>query len=294
MESTKKSAIRYHMDSGKIVVETRTHNDIIKTRKGGSRMNLNELLGKPLPEIPVDICKKLCNPTITLTAYEDKNNILADDALQQEVGYSRFPNGDYLVSMTCPMPGITPEMIAWWFWWHPQESIRYQVWFPGAHYGISYDKAQASYFQQNSLPVFQPNTQYPTEKIAGMRMPLRIDFVHPADFGFSVQTMSEHAIPLIICGHVGAFRGMLPHTEMAHIFRRTEGGLEMTSRFWIGKTLRNPLFRKIILTDDTAKGMAEHCCVEYRNLVEILPALYAEFGRTYTKADTTSHLMGIL
>ncbi|MDE5995689.1 MAG: hypothetical protein K2G56_02095 [Eubacterium sp.] len=34
------------------------------------------------------------------------------------------------------------------------------------------------------------------------------------------------------------------------------------------------MLRKIILTDETAKGMAEHCCIEYRNLVEILPRLY--------------------
>lgn len=107
-------------------------------------------------------------------------------------------------------------------------------------------------------------------------MPLRIDFVTPQNFGFSDAIMAQNNIPLIVCGHVGACRGLVWHTEMAHIFKQTEDGMFMISRFWIGQTLKNPLLRKMILTDETAKGMAEHCCVEYRNLLQILPAFYAQ------------------
>lgn len=241
-------------------------------------VGLKELLDKPLPEIPGDVREKLRFFAITPTLFEDKDTILRSRDLRREVGYCRFQNGDYLVSMTCPMPGITPEMISWWFWWHPQESIRYQVWFPGEHFRISFDKKDAAYFRQDTLPVFRPNTQHPTERIGGIRMPLQIDFVDPHDFGFSEQAMQENDIPLIVCGHVSAFRGLIPHTEMAHIFQKSDDGLFMSSRFWIGKNLVNPFLRKQILTGATAKGMAEHCCVEYRNLAEILPVLYAEWG----------------
>lgn len=240
-------------------------------------MDLKELMVRPLQVVPKDIREKLFCPNITLTPFEDKNTLLRSDALRQEVGYRAFQNGDYLVSMTCPMPGITPEMIAWWFWWHPQEKIRYQIWFPGEHFAIAYDKKDAPYFQQDVFPAFRPNTQYPTERIGGIRMPLRIDFVHPKNFGFSGQAMRENDIPLIVCGHVSAFRGLVPHTEMAHIFQRTDEGLFMFSRFWIGKTLSNPLLRKRILTESMARGMAEHCCLEYRNLAEILPALWERY-----------------
>ena len=64
-------------------------------------------------------------------------------------------------------------------------------------------------------------------------MPLRIDFVEPKRFGFSENLMEENNIPLIICGHVATYKGLVKHT-----------------------------------------GMAEHCCVEYRNLAEILSKLY--------------------
>ena len=239
-------------------------------------MSIKELMRKPLPQMPPEIAEALARNEITSTSFWEKNRILADPALQREVGYRRLDDGTYLVSMICPMPNITPEMIEWWFWWHPQADERYQVWFPNEHYGISYGKRNSDYFRQNTRPEFQNNTQYPTERIGDMKMPLRIDFVSPEEFGFSREIMEQNHIPLIVCGHVGAFKGLIRHTEMAHIFKKTDDGLLLISRFWIGQTLKNPLLRKLILTDKTAGGMAEHCCIEYRNLVEILPVLYAK------------------
>lgn len=238
-------------------------------------MTIDALMQKPLPKIPDDIAEKLTKPCgISLTAFQDKNQILENPALQREVGYGKTENGSYLVSMTCPMPEITADEILWWFWWHPQSSVRYKVWFPGAHFSVGYAKKDAAYFEQPLCPAFQANTQYPTERIGKACLPLQIEFVLPEDFGYSQALMQRNDIPLIICGHVSACRGLVPHTEMAHIFKKTDNGLFLISRFWMGETLKNPLLRKLILTDDTAKGMAEHCCVEYRNLVEILPSLY--------------------
>ncbi len=239
-------------------------------------MKIQELMKKELPEIPSEIANALGTKRITATVFKNKEQILYDELLQQEVGYQKLEDGNYLVSMYCPMPGITADMIKWWFWWHPQDSKRYQVWYPGEHFSISYKKKDIKYFNANICPDFRPNTQYPVERIGKLRMPLRIDFVKPESFGFSEKLMRENNIPIIICGHVAAYKGLIKHTEMAHIFKQTDDGLFMISRFWIGQTLKNPLLRKIVLTDATAKGMAEHCCVEYRNLAEILPYLYCE------------------
>lgn len=151
------------------------------------------------------------------------------------------------------------------------------IWFLGSHFSNTYSKKQTKYFECETCPKFQNNTQYPVEKIGGMKMPLRIDFVTPEEFGFSRQIMKENNIPKIVCGHVGAFNNLVKHTEMAHIFKQTDDGLFMISRFWLGKTMKNPLLRKLIITEDMARGMAEHCCIEYRNLCEILPILYDEY-----------------
>lgn len=240
-------------------------------------MELQELLKKPLPQIPPEIAEALCKNEITKTPFECKNDILSDVGLQREVGYTKMNDGTYLVSMVCPMPDITAEMIEWWFWWHAQDSLRYKVWYPGEHAGVRYHKKDKAYFQQPTVPAFVPNTHYPVERIGGMKMPLRIDFVTPEEFGFSPKAMENNNIPKIVCGHVGAFNNLVKHTEMAHIFIQTEKGLFMVSRFWLGKTMKNPLLRKLIITEDMARGMAEHCCVEYRNLCEILPVLYEKF-----------------
>lgn len=240
-------------------------------------MQLQDLLNKPLPEIPSEIKDALRHNQITKTTLDRKNEVLSNRDLQAEVGYAKMDDGTFLVSMNCPMPGITVDMIEWWFWWHTQDSLRYQVWYPGAHISIRYHKKDRAFFEQPSVPDFVPNTQYPVERIGGMKMPLRIDFVTEEEFGFSRKQMQDNDIPKIVCGHVGAFNNLVKHTQMAHIFRQTENGLFMISRFWLGSTMKSPLLRKLIITENMAKGMAEHCCIEYRNLCEILPMLYEEY-----------------
>lgn len=239
-------------------------------------MEISELIGKALPAIPEEIKRKILERSITLTPFESKDDVLRDASLHTEAGFERFEDGSYLVSMYCPMPELTPEMIEWWFWWHPQAKERYQAWFPGAHCNIGYPKRCAAYFEQKTQPPFEDNTQFPTEKIGGIRMPLRIDFLSPEEFGFSQAAMEENSVPLIVCGHVGAFNGLVWHTEMAHIFKQTENGLLLISRFWLGRTMPT-LLRRLMINDEMALGMAEHCAVEYRNLTEILPRLYEEY-----------------
>ena len=243
-------------------------------------MDLRAYLKRPLPEIPPEIRAALGSPGgVTLTPFAQKNDILTKADLQREVGFVRFENGDYLVSMTCPMSGVTPDMVRWWFWWHAQQSLRYRIWFPGEHYGISTARKNRAYFASPALPEFQPNTHYPIERIGKLILPLKIAFVSPEDFGFSPVLMRENGIPLIVCGHVGAVYGMVEHTEMAHIFKRTDEGLTLISRFWLGHTLKNPVLRKAMLTDATARGMSAHCCVEYRRLAGMLPELYGAQDR---------------
>lgn len=239
---------------------------------------MKELLNKPLPAIPAEIREKLDAPQITLTPIENADEILCHSFLQQEVGYTQFPDGSWMVSMACPMPGITREMIDWWFWWHCQEDLRYQVWFPGDHISIKYNRKDRAYFEQPVMPPFRPNSQCPVERIGGTTMPLRIDFITPEQFGFTKDAMERGNIATIICGHVSAFNGLVPHTEMAHIYKQTDDGLFLISCFWLGRTM-HPMLRKFVMTKDMARGMAEHCCVEYRNLVQILPGLYQEYHK---------------
>ncbi|MBQ8504207.1 MAG: hypothetical protein IJ491_08010 [Clostridia bacterium] len=238
-------------------------------------MNLEQYLQMPNCSVPGDILSSLEGEgNITATDFHDKDSVLYDKSLHNEAGYRRLADGDYLVSMYCPMPDVTSEMVSWWFWWHPQNSMRYKIWYPGEHFAVSYDKKDKAYFTAEAQPPFKSNIQYPVEKIGKLILPLSIEFVSPTDFGFSEKAMMENNVAAIVCGHVGAFGRIFQHTEMAHIFFQRENGLFMVSRFWLGKRLRNPLIRKAMLNSGTAKGMAKHCCVEYRNFAERIPLLF--------------------
>lgn len=155
--------------------------------------------------------------------------------------------------------------------------MRYQIWYPGDHIRFSYRQKGLAYFAQEIMPSFQPNFQCPVERIAEIKMPLQFDFVTAESFGFSRQAMEENGILFIGCGHVSAFGVLVKHTEMAHICKQSEDGLVQISHLRLDKALKSSLLRKLILTEKTARGMAEHFCIEYRNLAEILPELYQEY-----------------
>ena len=62
--------------------------------------------------IPSDIAASILKAgNNSITSFEDKNNIQINAKLQQETGYTRMENGYYLVSIVCPMPDLTREMI---------------------------------------------------------------------------------------------------------------------------------------------------------------------------------------
>ena len=42
-------------------------------------------------------------------------NVHEGDLVPAALHNALLPNGNYLVSMTCPMPGVTTDMINWWF-----------------------------------------------------------------------------------------------------------------------------------------------------------------------------------
>lgn len=232
--------------------------------------------------VPEEIAAKIKNGgKITPLLLSEKDAVLSSHGLWYDAGYTKLPDGNMLVSMYCEMPGITEEMIKWWFHWHPKESARYKLWFPGEHFAISYSRRNKEYFSSEAVPDFEENTHYPVEKIGNAVLPLEIRFVSPENFGFSEKALRESGDPLIISGHVGVFRGLVRHTEMAHIFFKTEKGLLLVSRFWIGALLKTELMRKIIANENIASGMAEHCFIEYRNLAKKLPELYKEFNGTY-------------
>jgi hypothetical protein len=212
------------------------------------------------------------NPIISPTPFSHINSLFTDPDLQNEIGVRILEDGDCLVAMNTPLPDVTAEMIDWWFWWHAQESERYQAWYPGEHFGIGYAKKNKAYFQSPFVK-FQENVQYPYEKIGNRKVRLSIAFVLPEKFGLSGDVMHQKEIGTILCGDVGVVKGLIQHTKMMHVFRNKNGGLLLMSRFWIGHGLPR-LIKRLFATNKQGVAMAMHCFIEYTRLNGIVPELY--------------------
>jgi hypothetical protein len=86
----------------------------------------------------------------------------------------------------------------------------------------------------------------------------------------------------------------MQHTKMVHVFLRSNGGLVLRSRFWLGAALRpyapraladlgarllnRPAVRRRLVPAAAPRALARHCAEEYANLAAILPELYEQYA----------------
>ncbi len=169
--------------------------------------------------------------------FERINDLLNPGYHAVETGHCRMPDNTYYVAVLTKMPGVSVEMLHWWFWWHALENLRYKIWYPGSHAGISV--ADRARLENSSLSVrerFLNNPHYPVEDIGIGLDILSITFAPPEDFGFDTSRFAQAGVATVICSVVGSVTKKVRHTRMCHFVRNTADGVEMRSRFWIGET----------------------------------------------------------
>lgn len=216
---------------------------------------------------------------------------LCDPApLDVETGWAVLPDRSVKIAVETPMPDLTPEMVEWWFDWHPRRNDRYRAWHPVAHFGNALVPA-ASPGKKPSWGV----TNLVDEDVGDGRMKVRIDFSSPREFGFGDDYLDDPVVGTIICARAGDSR--VSHTSMAHVFLREGDGLRLRSHFWIGSRIRprlpgplaiaerpleslasQSLVRGIAIPGAVGPGLARHCAEEYANLNQILPGLFERFA----------------
>jgi len=253
---------------------------------------------KKLAPIPEDVIKAIrSGPMKTELAllFENKNDLLNPGYHAVETGYCTMPDNSYYVAVLTKMPNVTGEMLDWWFTWQALEDLRYKIWFPGSHLGISVkDREQLTNTKLSYRERYWNNPQYPVEDVGIGKDTLSINFIPPKDFGFDISRFKEANVAGIVCAVVGSETKKTQHTHMCHFVRNIEGGVEMRSRFWIGHNLKvkfasegsiinrilnTQMMRRLVIPKGTGYSMALHCAQEYNNLAEILPDLYKEYSR---------------
>lgn len=219
---------------------------------------------------------------------EELRRLLDDAPLPVETGWCVLPDGAGCVSTCLPMPGVTPEMVRWWFVWHGLDPVRYILWFPPDHYGLEVRRGRERLLD-SAIPlgerlhgVVHRVEEDVSGQCTGTPPSFDIHFRAPEELGFRLGD-GEHA----------AIIGAFPDPEdtsstgmpalMCHVFRPVPGGVELRSRFWMGYGMRDgrpfcamPPGRR--MPEAVPRNLARHGVLEYTNLSRILPELYAREG----------------
>jgi len=224
--------------------------------------------------------------TVTLATID---RLLDPSPLPVETGWCFRADRVGYVAVRTAMPGVSAEMVEWWFDWHPRDPDRYRAWHPHAHIGNS--------IEPPVVPGAKPHwgaVHHPIEDVGTGVVHARIAFMPPTAIGFSSDALDDAAVATIVCGYVGDDKRRLRHSAMAHVFLAEPDGVVLRSHFWLGAAVRpylpvalagpiaaaanNRLVRRLSLPADLPRALATHCAEEYANLADLLPELYERFG----------------
>lgn len=249
-------------------------------------------------EIPSKIIHDIQNspyPEENALPFNNINDLLNPGYLSLENGYCNMQDGSVFVAVLTEMPKVTGEMLDWWFWWHPINALRYKVWYPESHFGVSMDIDMDEYSKRKGpyAERYWNTTNYPVEDIGTGKEIVSIKFIPPVDLGFDEERFDEANVTTAICGIVGSVsKKITQHSYMCHFVRKKDEGVEMRSRFWLGHTVLKSGFskesiinriinkkavKKLLLPKNIGFALAMHCAQEYNNLAEILPELYESY-----------------
>jgi hypothetical protein len=220
----------------------------------------------------------------------DANALLEPGYLALENGYARLDDATLYVSALTPMPGVTGEMIDWWFAWHGEESARYQLWHPRDHISAHWRtpvSCAAGSDRTQWQQLYRNNVSEVDEYVGSTLMRLAIAFAEPSAY-LDVSRFESSATETVICGRTYSRKESTAAGRLLHQIRRTSDGVEMRSRFWladfepqapvIGALLRPLLnsrrMRTTLVPDGVGRDLLTHCAEEMAHLAEFLPALF--------------------
>jgi hypothetical protein len=250
--------------------------------------------------------RKIVAPTAERLAVMDKpldpakalpieriNDLLDPGYHDVESGWCILPNGAGYIANHTIMPGVNVDMVNWWMAWHGLESMRYRIWYPPAHFGVSIsekDRAKVLDPKRSLAQKIHGVTHFVIEDTGGGGAEkIAIGFMSPEDVGFD---MSRFKLPHV--GTISAANGVsllldpppgAPNFKspafMIHFIREIPGGIEYRSRFWMGYHIVNKtpyllLPNGVRLPEFVPAGLARHNVQEFTNLASFLPEIFNE------------------
>jgi len=209
--------------------------------------------------------------------YRDLSGLFDPDGFESKT--YRQPNGVYRVQVLTDMPGLSPEMVRWWFADYMQTTEHYKRWHPKAHVWMDWD---------NKISGKVIGASHLVHEYLGEDLhKLRIQFIKPSEI---LGEIPPHSDRFIIAAKAGEMNRPVNVTTMTHIVNATQTGSEMRSVFWMGhvskrkgnddvksfiNAIANTKFmRKLLIKDRFAQDLLTHCQEEMAILAGFLPELY--------------------
>jgi hypothetical protein len=220
------------------------------------------------------------DPAVALPIHQ-RNDMLKPGNLPAERGYCVMPDGSGFVAMVTKMPGVTSEMINWWFAWHGLESLRYKIWDPDDHLAVHVLEKDLKRRLDLGLNTRERNwgtTDVVDEDVGTGTVVLYISFMSPEDYGYDMNQFRAPNVLTAVNANSGIMEPRTPLITFSHVAREIPGGIELRSRFWLGWNIidKKPVKVADRVPLELVKGLAYHCPKEYTNLAAILPRVYEE------------------
>lgn len=232
-----------------------------------------------------------CDPDKALYP-ENRSDLLNPGNLDIETGWCILKNGGGFIANKIVYPNITAEMIDWWFAWHPLEDLRYRIWYPPQHGGLTVSPENRKRLLDDRIPYSERNwgvVHHVTEDTNTGMDNIDIHFMSPKDFGFDMTRWKKPNVATF-AGGIG-WRVAVNKTDesitapaiMCHFFRETKEGLEHRTRFWLGYRFVDgqtelSLPPGVSVPAAEVQGLARHNICEYTRFRDFLPKIYAELG----------------
>ncbi len=226
---------------------------------------------------------------------EEINRLLDVKKLETEeveVGWCNLPNGAGFIANKIFYPGVTADMIDWWFAWHPLEDLRYRIWYPPQHGGIMLSPTDRARILDPNIPNREKNwgvVHYVTENCDCGMENVDISFRSPADMGFDMARFNKVIATFAGGGGwaVTVYKDDSSITApalMCHVFYDAPGGLLHRTRFWLGYRFTEDGKPELCLPPgvsvpvEAVQGLARHNVKEFTRFGDFLPRIYKELG----------------
>lgn len=247
-------------------------------------------LAPPNPKAMAELDKGPMDPDKALPI-DDINMILDPGYHEVENGYCILPSGMGYLAINNVFPGVTLDMVRWWFVWHAAGgNMRYKIWCPPKHVAIAVADQDRRKILDPSVPFDEKYVDvdhFVVEDIGGGAEDIVISFKRPQSMGFDMDKFKKS--PTVeVFGGFGVTEshqrlGQKAPAVMMHTVREIEGGVEFRTRFYMGARLvdgkpKCVLPKGVVLPVQVPMGLAYHNVEEYSNLASFLPEIYAEYG----------------